>query len=163
MLLNLSTSRFYKYALDDKNFAIRLKTLDIISYYADRDLLIFKSNLDWFESFSVNPNIRGKLTQLGFVDQRQFRLIHLFRKFYTDLFQLAPEIRREYDRLLEIRKRVRNLYCAQIRIGGKREHVNGDFKFNDRNVTKSFWDFIRENFIRGWLLISELKINICKF
>jgi hypothetical protein len=40
------------------------------------------------------------------------------------------------------------IYCAQIRIGGKRPGVEYDAQFNHRNVTKLLWQLIRNNFIK---------------
>lgn len=122
--------------------------MDIINYQKDKDILTFKNNRDWFESYYRNPRITEKIAQIGVKNQSQFRITYLFKPLYDLLFQLGPELKKDYEQLLESRRMARDLYCVQIRIGGKRDHVSNDYQFNNRNVTVLFWDFITKNFIK---------------
>lgn len=142
-------SRHYQNALDNFKFAEFLNDADLFNFHPDKQLLVFKNNHDWFESFSRNAHLRAKLAILGFPDPSHFRLIYTFRNLYYTLFQLSPELKLEYDELLKLRNNTTNLICAQIRIGGVRENVKYDFQFNERNVSMLFWDFIRKNLIQG--------------
>ena len=52
------------------------------------------------------------------------------------------------------------LFCAQIRIGGKRPNVAYDAQFNSVNVTKLFWKFMRENFTQNMSNYTNWKIFV---
>jgi len=96
-------------------------------------------------------DFQSKILSLGLVNNIQdFKLKNLFHKWYNDLFRLEPLLEEKYDLIKKqanLNKKTK-IYCAQIRIGGRRPNVEKDLQFNDRNITKTFWKFIRDKFIK---------------
>lgn len=142
--LHPNFSHVYLNKVDNFEFSSKLKDLDIANFKSDKDLIVFTNNRDWFEAFSANKLLTERLAQLGYPDQAKFKLFYLFRDWYGDLFRLSPQLQSKYDAYLGKIIR-RKLICAQIRIGGKRPNVKYDYKFNNRNVSRLFWTFIRQN------------------
>ena len=97
-------------------------------------------------------NLKNEILSLGLVNRTEdFVLKNLFHKWYHDLFKLEHSLEEKYNLIKQKAYLDENtqIYCAQIRIGGKRPNVGSDSQFNHRNISKTFWKFIRENFIQN--------------
>ena len=114
-------------------------------------ILILNTNYDWLSYFSRNKNLEKLILSLGVVNStNEFQLQSLLYTWYAKLFRLADPFQRQYD-LVRERAHMNNmtqLFCAQIRIGGQRPNVAFDAQFNNLNVSKLFWKFMRENFTK---------------
>jgi hypothetical protein len=132
--------------------------------------LIYFSGTDhgsdiFFENFRQNSLLDMDIMSLGVVKRVQdFTLKHLIRTWYRDLFRLETSLETKYQHIKQqaySNHENMKLYCAQIRIGGQRPDVPYDAYFNPRNITKLFWQFIRDNFIENadWKLFvtSDLE------
>ena len=97
-------------------------------------------------------NLKNEILSLGLVNRTEdFVLKNLFHKWYHDLFKLEHSLEEKYNLIKQKAYLDENtqIYCAQIRIGGKRPNVGSDSQFNHRNISKTFWKFIRKNFIQN--------------
>jgi hypothetical protein len=97
-------------------------------------------------------NLKKEILSLGLVSRTEdFVLKNLFYKWYHDLFKLEPSLEEKYNLIKQKAYLDENtqIYCAQIRIGGKRPNVKNDRQFNHRNISKKFWKFVRKNFIQN--------------
>lgn len=110
------------------------------------DVITIRNNLDWLLSMSQNVNIKERLIELGY-EPDKFTMPYVFKKWYDDLFKLHPRLEQKYFEFLKKAKpnAQTKLICAQIRIGGKREHVDYDDTFMSKNNTYFYWKFIREH------------------
>jgi hypothetical protein len=142
-----STRSVHLYSVNDNNYVETLKLIDLFQLESDKDLISITANRDWFQSFIVNPSTSRDMFELGY--NSQSKLVSHVRQWYFELFKLAPTLQARYNLLLaQIEPKIR-LICAQIRIGGKRPHVDNDLEFNQLSSAKYFWKFIRDNFING--------------
>jgi hypothetical protein len=145
-----NSSKVYELnSVDDFKMISRLKTLDLITYLNEYDLITIRNNQNWLKSFSINPTISHSINQLGY-NQSEFRTHFLMREWYAALFKLKPSLTKRYQEFLKLAKpnSETKLICAQIRLGGSnRKNHATDWKFNERNVTKLVWEFIRKNFL----------------
>ena len=138
----------FKIFFFNRNFYLMLSQLDIFEYYKETNLLIIRNNLDWFHTLKSNKHLNHTIHKLGH-KPGNFSLMHVFRKFYHDLFRLVPKLQNKFNEFMKIAKpdNETKLICAQIRIGGARPNVKYDNEFLPRNSSKLFWNFIRETFI----------------
>ena len=115
------------------------------------DILSLSVNHDWLSYFSNNKNMQAQVLSSGFNSSEKFKLVYVFKDWYNKLFKLSPTFEKKYELILQNASLASKtqIYCAQIRIGGKRPNVNYDKPINDLNSTKLFWSFIREKFIRN--------------
>ncbi len=128
----------------------------------DNDILTVNVNNDWLTYFSQNPKFKTRIKKLGYSPEK-FKLIYLFKDWYNKLFKFSPDFQMKYDLIKSKADLEQNtLLCAQIRIGGS--HY-GEWQFNSYNVTKDFWKFLREHFMKDikenkWklLVITEMSI-----
>jgi hypothetical protein len=127
------------------------------------DILVLNTNYDWLSYFSRNKNLEKQILNLGlFNSTSEFQLPFLFHSWYGKLFKLAEPFQRQYN-LIKKKARMNNMtqvFCAQIRIGGKRPNVAYDAQFNSVNVTKLFWKFMRENFTQNMANDTNWKIFV---
>ena len=105
------------------------------------------------ETKRLLKKIEKDILNIGVVKRIQdFTLKNLFHIWYKDLFRLEASLETKYNHIKQqayLNHGNMIIYCAQIRIGGQRANVANDARFNQRNVTKLFWQFIRNNFIRN--------------
>ena len=145
-----NTSRSYElHSVDDLKMISKMKTLNLKTYLNEYDLITIRNNQNWLKSFSINPTISHSINQLGY-SQSEFRTHFLMREWYTALFKLKPNLTKRYEDFLKLAKpnSETKLICAQIRLGGSnRKNHASDWKFNERNVTKLVWEFIRKTFL----------------
>ena len=145
-----NTSRSYElHSVDDLKMISKMKTLNLKTYINEYDLITIRNNQNWLKSFSINPTISHSINQLGY-SQSEFRTHFLMREWYTALFKLKPNLTKRYEDFLKLAKpnSETKLICAQIRLGGSnRKNHASDWKFNERNVTKLVWEFIRKTFL----------------
>jgi hypothetical protein len=145
-------SRSYIYAIDKQEYKIKFSKENFLNYESNKDVIIIRGNNDWLQSFAQNKFVKSEILKLGLWPEN-FNLIYLFKQWYDELFKLTPILQIKYESFRQ-KARVTNktqIICAQVRIGGKRPNVRFDYKYNDLNVTKLFWKFIREK------LLSEIK------
>ena len=142
------------YKLDGKSMHMKcMENQDCITYFDDiiessenqlsNDILSFNVNLDWLTYFSKNPKYKTRIEKLGYSPER-FQLVHLFKEWYNTLFKFSPDFQSKYE-LIKAKIDKKTLICAQIRIGGERFR---EMPFNSFNVTKYFWQFVRQNFLK---------------
>jgi hypothetical protein len=138
-----------------------IKNLNFDVIYLTATLL---DSLEWYIPKQSNLELEKDILHLGLVkDVKDFSLKNMFHKWYNELFRLETGLKEKYEKI----KRKASLdnhtkiFCAQIRIGGKREHVEVDAQFNHRFVTKMFWNFLRENFVEkeNWRLFITSDFN----
>ena len=138
-----------------------IKNLNVDVIYVTATML---DHLEWYIPKQLNLELEKDILRLGLVkDVKDFTLKNMFYKWYNDLFQLEKQLEEKYEKF----KHQANLnnhtqiFCAQIRIGGKRDHVEVDAHFNPRHVTKLFWNFIRTNLIENenWRLFVTSDMN----
>lgn len=140
-------SRVKLWKIDDKYFRKRLKYVSLQEIETKAQVISIKNNLIWLKSLSLNKHLRKRIVELGFKPE-YFRLKYLFRDWYMKFFKLNPKFQLKYDKFLaEINGS--KLICAQVRIGGARKHVKYDGKFTERNNTKIYWNYIRNNLIKN--------------
>lgn len=147
-------TRSYIYSIDKHEYKTKFSTENILNFESNKDVIIVQCNNDWLSSFAKNKYVKSQILNLGIMPEN-FNLINLFQQWYAELFRLTPILQIKYD-LIRQGARLTNktqIICAQIRIGGKRPNVAFDYKYNDLDVTKLFWKFIRDRFI------SEIKDN----
>ena len=134
--------------VSNKNFYLLLRDIDVFEYYKEANLITVRNNLDWIYAFSFNKYLNHSIYEFGY-KPNNFRLYYFFRKFYKDLFKLAPKLQETYDKFIKRAKpdSQTKLLCAQIRIGGVRPNVAFDQQFTPRNNSKLYWKFIRDNFL----------------
>jgi hypothetical protein len=138
----------YLNKVSNSEFHKLLRYQDIKEYKSSADVIIIHNNLDWIQSFSFNINLYQDIIRLGYTIDK-FKLPYLFRDFYKKLFKLTPKLMNKY-REFEKRAKPNNktkLYCAQIRIGGKRPYVEFDKMFTERNNSRLYWQFMKNNFL----------------
>ena len=85
--------------------------------------------------------LKKEILSLGLVNRTEdFVLKNLFHKWYHDLFKLETSLEEKYNLIKQKAYLDENIhiYCAQIRIGGKRPNVRADSQFNHRNISKKF-------------------------
>jgi len=173
-LRNLTKKRFRCMSHEKKinDCLQRLSYINETNSALATDILILNTNYDWLSYFSRNANLKKQILSLGLVNSTsEFQLQPLFHKWYSSLFRLAAPFQLQYD-LVKKKAKINNttqLFCAQIRIGGKRPNVAFDAEFNSVNVTKKFWKFIRENFVKNmtnnknWKLFVTSDIEAIEF
>jgi len=98
----------------------------------------------FYKTKNKSFDLERDVMSLGVVKRfREFTLENLFHTWYKE-----ASLDTKYNLIKQQAFANKSkIYCAQIRIGGKRPDVAFDANFNHRNVTKLFWQFIRNNFI----------------
>jgi hypothetical protein len=153
------------YCIDAPTCVNHFKNVNMSNFEIDNNIVNIQLNNDWLAHFSNDKQIQDYVVKLGYSPEK-FKLIYMMNEWYTKLFKLSPLMQEKYDLIKENAKITSNtkIYCAQIRIGGKRPNVPHDAPFNSLNVTKLFWQFIRENFIDtsndDWKLFITTDIEV---
>ena len=135
----------------------------IVNNSFKEDIIKVTTNYNFINEFAII--FKENIQSLGY-SAEGFRLDKLFHKWYHDLFNLEPTLENKYNLILKqanlnAYENKPQIFCAQIRIGGTSEHVQGDLQFNNRNVSKLFWDYIRKKFIkRATRLNQEWKLFV---
>ncbi len=131
------------------------------NFELDYEIIKIQLNIDWLGYFSRVKNFQQRIVDLGYT-RDNFRLIYRMHEWYNRLFKLTPKLQIEYEAFRENSKLTQNttVICAQIRIGGQRDHVAFDARFNDLNSTVLWWKFIRENFLTSLSSKSDWKLFV---
>jgi hypothetical protein len=155
---SINCIKFYRNCFNDYK---SIKNLNVDVIYVTATMVDL---LDWYIPKQINLELEKDILRLGLVkDVKDFTLRNMFHKWYNELFQLETQLEEKYVKFKHQAKLNNHtqIFCAQIRIGGKRDHVEVDSQFNHRKVTKLFWNFIRTNFIENenWRLFvtSDIK------
>ena len=126
----------------------------------DNDILTVTVNNDWLTYFSQNHKFKERIEKLGYSTEK-FKLVHLFKEWFSKLFKFSPSYQTEYDSLKQKLSQGTELICAQIRIGGPKY---SEWQFNAYNVTKVFFQFVRDKFLKdlkpgAWklLVLTEME------
>ena len=150
-------TRSYIYSIDEPAFKQKLARENIVDIFeSDKDIIIVQNNNDWISSFANNKHLESEIRRLGYT-LHNFKLVHVFREWYEQLFKLTPVLQIKYE-AIKSKARATNhtqIICAQIRIGGKRPNVAFDYQYNSFSVTKLFWRFIRENLVNSSTLNDD--------
>ena len=156
-LNKMSTRKIY--CINHRNYSsadcITNKTfILIVNKTFNEDILILSTNLNLIAYFALN--FKENILNIGYSIEA-FRFENLVHKWYNELFKLEPKMQKKYNQIktTNLNEKETQLFCAQIRIGGKRENVVSDLQFNNRNVTKLFWNFIKENFIKSSTTLEQ--------
>ena len=147
--IDLKRKRIYKDCLNSFEPRCIEKFLIGDKKIFDEKILTLKINQEWLTFFSRNIYFQSQILKLGFNSTKEFEFHHIFHQFYQRLFKLAPSLENKYQKMksnLNLNNRTQ-IYCAQIRIGGKLSNGKLDKVINEMNSTKLFWSFIREKFI----------------
>lgn len=138
------------YRVDHGYFKDQIKNFKLDDFKNRSSIIVIKNNLDWLEPIAANPNTRSKLIELGY-EPDKFKMQFLFHKWYSNLFKLTKNLDEKYQEFLKRAKPNKDslLICAQVRIGGSREHVSNDENFTQRNNTVIYWNHIRNVFIQN--------------
>ena len=161
--LNLNESNIsYMYCMNSLNCTEKISNLSFpLPKELESDILSVRINLDWVSQFGYNENFKTLIENLGYSAEK-FKLTYIFNEWYNKLFKLSPNLKEKYELIKEKANITKNtqLFCAQIRIGGKRPNVNYDKQFNDINSTHYFWNIIRNNFITNLTQSQDWKLFI---
>ena len=137
-------------SLDCMNFPRCLKRFNLanINSIDQYDSITINYNYDWLNYLVSNQYFAPAIQNLNL--KQDFKLVYLFRKWFDELFKFSPHIQSKYDKFISDANLVNQtqIYCAQIRIGGKLANGKMDKVINEMNSTKLFWSFIRERFIK---------------
>jgi len=155
--INKKFTIYRLYSIDNFKIQKKMSTLNLNDYLFEYDMILIKNNQDWLKSMSINTNIKQRIKQLGY-EPDKFRSHFLFHEWYNKLFKLNNKLEIKYKQFLKLAKPTVNtkLLCVQIRIGGtnRKGHAN-DFKFNERNITKLIWSFIRNNLLNNKIILNN--------
>ncbi|CAF0906733.1 unnamed protein product [Brachionus calyciflorus] len=134
--------------IDDLDFKKNIQFIDINEIESQTNLLVVNDNQDWTYGISRNDYLSEQIKNLGYEDQEKFNLVHLFRDWFKNMFNLSDQLEIKYEAIKkQFDLKNNKVVCAQIRIGGARPNVAFDYQYNSRNVTQLFWNFIREKFL----------------
>ncbi len=145
----------------DNNFRSALSNFRLDEFERNStDIIIIRNNLDWLEPISLNKNIKQRLIDLGYQPDK-FKMQFVFKKWYSDLFKLNENLTKKYNSFLgKIKKNNKEiLICAQIRIGGAREHVSHDGQFTMKNNTIIYWNYIKNVFLKNNFINYKLFLT----
>lgn len=134
----------------DTQSTLNKSWLNVKMIPSDKDLIEIRTNQNWIRYIEFNMTLyRKKLKKVG-LNYRHFEYYSFFKQTYPKLFRLGPRLQTKYSYFLkQFNSANQKLICAQIRIGGRSEHVYQDKVFNFMNETKNFWNFINETFIKN--------------
>ena len=138
-----------EYTLID-NIKFRAQLLNFTNFYSSFSFIVFRNNNDWLENLSKNKIAKERLKRLGY-DLNKFKIQYIFRIWYKKLFKLSPNLELKYKLFLK-KAKLNNrskLICAQVRIGGKREHVEYDAPFTLDSNAKIYWNYIKSVFMKN--------------
>jgi hypothetical protein len=135
--------------VNDLNYRLELRTLDVRKVDSDKDMIGISTNLEWLDSLSKNKALQPILLAHGYKPPNYIRAVSVYKLWYNKLFRLVPVLKQRYDKFMRKAKpnNKTTLICVQVRIGGRRPNVRHDAVINKRENTKYFWKFIKEKFI----------------
>ena len=158
----LDGTRSNIWCIDNQQCAKRFDNADPNNFEPENDIIVIQLNNDWLAHLSQSKNFEKPIRDLGYTPEN-FKLIYRMHEWYNKLFKLTPVLQAQYDAFWKESKLTPNttLVCAQIRIGGPREHVQKgqDDPRNDLNTTFVWWKFIRENYLAD-LTDKEWKLYV---
>jgi hypothetical protein len=120
----LDGTRSNIWCIDNQQCAKRFDNADPSNFEPENDIIVIQLNNDWLAHLSQSKNFEKPIRDLGYTPEN-FKLIYRMHEWYNKLFKLTPVLQAQYDAFWKDSKLTPNttLVCAQIRIGGPREHV----------------------------------------
>jgi hypothetical protein len=120
----LEGTRVNIWCIDNQFCTKRFDTADPYNFEPENDIITIQLNNDWLAYFSQAKHFEKPLRALGYTPEN-FKLIYRMHEWYNRLFKLTPELQKQYDMFRQLSGLTSSstLVCAQIRIGGPREHV----------------------------------------
>ena len=117
-------TRAHIWCIDNQLCTKRFERANPYLFEPQDDIITIQLDNDWLSYFSAAPHFQEFIRALGYTPEN-FKLIYRMHEWYTRLFRLKPELQKQYDTFKYLSKPNANttLVCAQIRIGGPREHV----------------------------------------
>ena len=138
----------------DYGIAKKFETVDVLGFFSKMDsyqVINVHSSIMFSDSFRLNPLLRNRTRELGFLDQSKFRLYNQLHTWYNELFSLPPPLEIKYQRIKSQLRVNPNTFviCAQIRTGATTATGNKDPYFADRaTISHKYWTFINKTFLR---------------
>jgi hypothetical protein len=131
----------------DVKFRDSMRTVNLFELHKETELIIVRSNREYFTQWSQNKFVNPRLPQLGF-DSKNFTFSQTLHFFYNRLFNFSPLLQPKYEQFLKKAKpsAESKLICMQVRVGGY--FMNGfvDPIRSRADDVKLMWDFVKRNF-----------------
>jgi hypothetical protein len=122
-----------------------IESFDFVNSNVDKDVIIFKANIDITGLLFRNPAFEEPIRKSG-IKKHEIKLPHSFHNIYNMLFKLKPRLRLQFDQFLQRARPYPNtkLVCAQIRLGGDTPKFKDPIRMTQTHV-ETIWNFMKTN------------------
>jgi hypothetical protein len=147
--IQFSAQSYKHYAIDyQTRKRIKIKFFNLLTFRANADVIILKSNVDISEYIIENEFYTRRILELGILNKDQLILSKTFHTLYNLLFKMTPRLQAKFDSFINpIRSNPKTrLICAQIRLGGKTNNIH-DPVLMDSKLVKRIWEFVKTRFL----------------
>ena len=130
-----------------------LKNINFLNFKNNTNAILYRDGLNLIKHLTLNRNHHEKIKSLGY-SMKTFNIENMFFDIYKKLFKFNENLSNLFNETMKKAKRNRNskLVCAQIRIS-----EGGDLKFTERENSKKYWEFIKNNLTHQ---LNEYKLFI---